>query len=95
MYTHWNLLYCIPLWFNFQQPPAPVSSMTKAFILALNVCYTARLLQRDEFEKGLVLKLQPRSTKNLVVPGGIDQLRNEIFWYVEYIYVEEHNECFA
>ncbi len=60
-----------------QQRPAPVLPRTRAFILAISVCYTVRLLQRDEFENNLVLKLKEKRHFTVV---GVEQLRREICW---------------
>ena len=49
-------------------------SLTRALILALSVCYNARLRKRDEYEWQVSLKF----TKPLLLLGGVKQFRNEI-----------------
>lgn len=54
-------------------------SVTRSFILAISVCYCARLQNREEFEQELVKKLTS-SSKHFYLPEGIKEFRNEIEW---------------
>lgn len=49
-------------------------SLTRSLVLALGVCYHARLQERTDFEEGVVAKF----TKPLALPGGAQQFRHEI-----------------
>lgn len=53
-----------------------MSDITRALILAVSVCYHARLQVRKEYEDGIVQQF----TNPLVVTGR-DQFCNEIRWY--------------
>ena len=53
-------------------------SITRALVLALSVCYHARLQDRKEYEKGVV----KRFIGPIDLPGRSQQFRDEIRWYV-------------
>ena len=53
-----------------------VDEITRALILALSVCYHARLQERGDYEDDVVHQF----TSPLNVPGGVEQFRNEIKW---------------
>ena len=53
-----------------------VNEITRALILALSVCYHARLQDRGEYVDGVVEQFK----SPLVVPGGVEQFCNEIRW---------------
>ena len=53
-----------------------MSDITRALILAVSVCYHARLQVRKEYEDGIIQQF----TNPLVVTGR-DQFCNEIRWY--------------
>ena len=57
----------------------PVNDITRALILALNVCYHARLKERREYVDGVVQQFK----SPLGIPGGAKQFCNEIKWYVD------------
>lgn len=52
------------------------SAATRALILSLNVCYDARLINRDEYEKGVVEFFKGP----IKLAHGSDQFRDEIRW---------------
>lgn len=53
-----------------------VSDLTRSLILAVSVCYHARLCDREEFEEKIVKRFAPP----LALYGGAKQFRNEIKW---------------
>ena len=56
------------------------SNITTALILAVSVCYHARLQKkRTEYENRVCAKFVPP----LALPGGAAQFRNEIIWLVD------------
>ena len=52
------------------------SNITTALILAVSVCYHARLQKRAEYED----KVSAKFVAPLALPGGAAQFRNEITW---------------
>ena len=50
---------------------------TWALVLALSICYHARLQDRDGFENGVVQQFRPP----LVLTEGVQQFKDEIRWY--------------
>ena len=57
--------------------PHPPDHITRSLILAISVCYHARLQERKDYEEGVAAQfLAP-----LGLPGGVAQFRNEIQWY--------------
>ena len=59
---------------EYQHP----SNITTALILAVSVCYHARLKNRTEYEE----RVSAKFVVPLALPGGVAQFRNEIIWYV-------------
>ena len=59
-----------------------VDEISRALILAVSVCYHARLQDRKEYECGVVQQFKAP----LGVPGGANQFCNEIRWYVKEIF---------
>ena len=56
----------------------PPDDITRALVLSLSVCYHARLQEREEFEDEVT-----KSFTGLInLPGGVQQFRDEIRWYV-------------
>ena len=55
--------------------PGPV---VRALVLALSVCYHARLKRREEYEEGVARYF----TNSIQLSYGADQFRDEIRWYV-------------
>lgn len=53
-----------------------VTDLTRALILAVSVCYHARLSERAQYEIGIVTQFRAP----LALPGGVQQFRNEIRW---------------
>lgn len=53
-------------------------NITSALILAVSVCYHARLQDRTEYEEEVSEKFLPP----LDLPGGAVQFRNEVTWSV-------------
>ena len=53
-----------------------VNEITRALILALSVCYHARLQEREEYVDGVVQQFK----SPLGIPGGAKQFCNEIKW---------------
>ena len=54
------------------------SNITSALILAVSVCYHARLQDRKEYEE----RVSQKFVVPLALPGGAAQFRNEITWLV-------------
>ena len=54
-------------------------NVTSALIVALSVCYCARLQDREVFENSIATKF----VDPLVLPGGVDQFREEIIRLVD------------
>ena len=52
-------------------------SITRALVLALSVCYHARLHDREDYEEGVV----DHFIGPIDLPGGSEQFRDEIRWY--------------
>ena len=50
--------------------------LTRSLILAVSVCYHARLGDRKEYEERIARQFTPP----LVLSGGVQQFRNEIRW---------------
>ena len=50
--------------------------LTRSLILAVSVCYHARLSEREEFEERIAQKFNAP----LALSGGAQQFRNEIRW---------------
>ena len=50
---------------------------TRALILAVSVCYHARLQDRRDYEEGLTEQF----VAPLTLPNGVDHFRDEIRWY--------------
>ena len=50
--------------------------LTRSLILAVSVCYHARLGDRKEYEEGIAKEFTPP----LLLSGGVEQFRNEIRW---------------
>ena len=59
------------------QPPSP-DPITRSLLLAISVCYHARLQDREEYEEGVTAQF----VAPLGLPGGAVQFRDEIQWYV-------------
>ena len=57
--------------------PRPPDPITRSLILAISVCYHARLQEREDYEKGVASQF----VFPLRLPGGTAQFRNEIQWY--------------
>ena len=59
-------------------PPAidKTRDLTRSLILAVSVCYHARLGERKEYEEGIAKQFTPP----LVLSGGVEQFGNEIRW---------------
>ena len=53
--------------------------MTRSLILALSVCYYARLQDRTQYEEQVCRAFQ----YPLSLPGGVRSFREEIQWYVD------------
>ena len=51
-------------------------SLTRSLILALSVCYHARLSNRKDYEEGVAREF----VAPLNLPGGVQQFRDEIRW---------------
>jgi hypothetical protein len=52
------------------------SNITSALILAVSVCYHARLQERTEYED----RISAKFVAPLALPSGAAQFRNEIIW---------------
>ena len=52
-------------------------SITRALVLALSVCYHARLQDREDYEEGVVKHF----IGPINLPGGSEQFKDEIRWY--------------
>ena len=51
-------------------------------MLALSICYHARLQDRNDFECGVVQQFSPP----LALTGGVQQYKDEIRWYTNTIH---------
>ena len=58
-------------------PPVPPNNITRALVLALSVCYHARLQEREPYEELIAQFSDP-----VGLPGRAKQFRNEIKWFV-------------
>ena len=58
------------------QPVDPYSDLTYSLILAVSVCYHARLSDRQEYEQEISQKFTPP----LALTGGADEFRDVIRW---------------
>ena len=58
------------------QKPSP-NPITRSLLLAISVCYHARLQDRVGYEEGVTAQF----VAPLGLPGGAAQFRNEIQWY--------------
>ena len=58
------------------QPPSP-DPITRSLLLAISVCYHARLQDREDYEEGVTAQF----VAPLGLPGGAAQFRDEIQWY--------------
>ena len=56
--------------------PGNTRGLTRSLILALSVCYHARLSNREEYEEGVAREF----VAPLNLPDGVQQFRNEIRW---------------
>lgn len=54
--------------------PGRITDVTRAIILAVSVCYHARLQERRDYETGV--------SRELNIPGGVNRFRKEIQWLV-------------
>ena len=65
---------------GFIQPvvggPGNTRTLTRSLILALSVCYHARLSNREDYEEGVAREF----AAPLHLPGGVQQFRDEIRW---------------
>ena len=68
------------------KPPGQVDPIARSLILAVSVCYHARLQDREEYEAGVSNKLG--------LLGGADMLRAEIRWLVPYVAIHTHPSHF-
>ena len=51
--------------------------LIRSLILAVSVCYHARLSDRTYYEKGIAQQFKAP----IALSGGVEQFRNEIRWY--------------
>ena len=51
--------------------------LTRSLILAVSVCYHARLSDRTHYEQGIAQQFKAP----VALSGGVEQFRNEIRWY--------------
>ena len=72
-----------------QIPLANPDDTTRSLVLALSVCYHARLQERVEYEEGVAQEFTPP----LYLPEGAEQFRNEIIWLVGKLYVCYRIKC--
>ena len=66
----------------FLDPKDPIASpneVSRSLVLALSVCYHARLQEREEYEE----EVAQQFIHPLQLPGGAEQFRNEIRWLAE------------
>ena len=68
---------------NTQVPITVTDKTTRAIILALGVCYHARLEKRDAYEKKIVAAFKyPLHLPGPDLDDKVEQFRNEIRWFV-------------
>ena len=60
-----------------QEPPSDLSNATRSLILAVSVCYHARLQDRAEYEQGVAAQF----TGPITLSRGAAQFCKEIKWY--------------
>ena len=80
------LALLLNLWKLFWQ--VPIDQMTRSLILALSVCYYARLQDRTQYEKQICRAFQ----YPLSLPDGVRSFREEIQWYVD-SHVRTYHVC--
>ena len=69
-------MICV-LSFSTKDGKTPLQDVpTWALVLALSICYHARLQDRDDFENGVVQQFSPP----LALTGGVQQFKDEIRW---------------
>ena len=68
-------MYYISLSQPFQGAPRVLGKVARSLVLAISVCYHARLQDREEYEEGVAKQFTPS-----LLPGGVDQFRDEIRW---------------
>ena len=56
--------------------------LTRSLILAISVCYHARLSDRTDYEERIAQQFKAP----LSLSGGVEQFRNEIRWYDSTVY---------
>lgn len=61
---------------GFIHIPVTSDNVTRSLVLALSVCYCARLQDREEYEEGVAQEFKPP----LYLSEGAEQFRNEIRW---------------
>ena len=77
---------CYRVCYDSLQPLTdPVS---RSLVLALSVCYHARLQDRTDYENGVSKQFIPP----LALPGGVVQFKDEIKWYTFFMLVQIHLE---
>ena len=59
----------------FQGAASILGDVARSLVLAVSVCYHARLQDREEYEEGVAQKFTLR-----LLPGGVDQFRDEMRW---------------
>ena len=52
------------------------TDLTRSLILAVSVCYHARLSERKKYEEGVAAEF----TSPLTLSGGVNEFRNVIRW---------------
>jgi len=57
--------------------PCSPDPITRSLLLAISVCYHARLQEREDYEEGVAAQF----VSPLRLPGGAAQFQNEIRWY--------------
>ena len=60
---------------SFQGASSVLDNITRSLVLAVSVCYHARLQDREEYEEGVTEQFGCS-----LLPDGVDQFRNEIRW---------------
>lgn len=58
--------------------------LTRSLILAVSVCYHARLNDREEFERQISQEFM-----SPLALSGEEQFRNEIIWYIQFIQLQK------
>lgn len=86
-----ELLVIHPLIFVFESQVPFHYKITRSLLLAISICYHARLQDREDYEKGVTAEFMVP----LRLPGGAAQFRNEVHWYLptQHLSLSQNQVC--